>query len=173
MIQLFLTILLLVILAIIINTKESFNQEGCSSNILNAINDYIGDGGDNKIPCIKLITTNIKDKSGYIVINEKNENISRIINLPKSGISVEEEEDNNGTYYINLTKDNSDIEIGKTYLITLNIINEQKNSFHVYDTIEITFREVNLSGDDLNTKCKTTKDRLIDSLKTKNIVFHL
>ena len=170
MIQLFLTILLLVILAIIINTKEPFYQKSCTTNKLYAINATVVTNMT-KIPCIKLITENdIKGKSGYIVINEKNVNTSTIINLTDDIINKDDE---NGKNYIDLTEIDkvSNIELGKTYIITLNII--YTSNVVVYNTVEITFRKVNLSGDDLNTKCKTTKDKLIDSLKTKNIVFHL
>ena len=177
MIQLFLTLLLLIILIIIINTKESFYQKSCTTNKLYAINAYDEDKNGKKIPCIKLTPTNINtDVTGYnIVLKEKNENISRIINLSQSDISVEEDEDEDDdtvTHYINLTNDNSNIEIGKTYFITLNIFDKDGGG-KVYDTIEITFREVNLSPSDLTTKYKCNTDKLIKSLKNKNIVFHL
>ena len=173
MIQLFLTLLLLIILIIIINTKESFYQVSCPTNkfILTAMNSY-DEQVDKKVPCIKLIMeTDIMDKSGYILIKNKNENISNIIKLSTS--NLKQSEDDKGKKYINLTEENSTIQLDKTYLITLNIINDDTNIVDVYNTIEITFREVNLSPSDLTTKYKCNTDKLIKSLKNKNIVFHL
>ena len=173
MIQLFLTLLLLIILIIIINTKESFYQVSCPTNkfILTAMNSY-DEQVDKKVPCIKLIMeTDITGKSGYILIKNKNENISNIIKLSTS--NLKQSEDDKGKKYINLTEENSTIQLDKTYLITLNIINDDTNIVDVYNTIEITFREVNLSPSDLTTKYKCNTDKLIKSLKNKNIVFHL
>ena len=55
MIQLFLIVIILVILIVKLNTKETFFQESCDKTVLYAMNsDYI-DTDDNKKPCIDLI----------------------------------------------------------------------------------------------------------------------
>ena len=178
MIQLFLTLLLLIILMIIINTKESFYFQTCNNFRILAMNDYDvaaddEDGGNNKKRCFKLFSEppgNIKPTdTGYIIIKNKNSDISEIIEL-KSNHIIEQDD---VTKFIKLTKvDIPDINDNNTYLITLNIKNDD-DKLKVYNTIEITARDVDLSRDDLNTKCPSTTDRLITLLKNKNIVFSL
>jgi hypothetical protein len=165
MIQLFLTLLLLIILIIIliiIRTKESFYQTCLTNNlVLNAKNDI---DDTNKL-CIKLIPNNVIsiDRGGYILIKTKNANISKVINIESHMMEGNE---------IKLTQGDHDIILEETYLITLNIMHDD-NELKVYNTVAITFRDITLSDDDLNTKCKSSKDKLIESLKTKNIVLSL
>jgi hypothetical protein len=169
MIQLFLTLLLLIILIIIIRTKESFYDSKCPTEnlVLNAMNDI--DIDNNNTPCIKLKpnqSLSTKDLTGYIFIKNKNAKTSKVIDLEEEMIQLDDDKNIN---YIKLTKD---IVLGETYLITLNVINN--DILHVYDTVEITFRKVTLSDDNLNTNCKSNRDKLIDELKTKkNIILSL
>ena len=167
MIQLFLTLLLLIILIIIIRTKESFYYSKCPTEnlVLNAMNDI----DNNNTPYIKLIpnqSLSTKDLTGYIFIKNKNGKTSKVIDLEDKMIQLD---DNQNINYIKLTVPH--IELEETYLITLNVING--NILHVYNTVEITFRNITLSDGDLNIKHKSNRDKLIDELKTKNIVLSL
>lgn len=167
MIQLFLTLLLIVILIIIIRTKEPFYQK-CSKNlVLNAMNDI----DNNNTPCIKLKpnqSLSTKDLTGYIFIKNKNEKTSKVIDLEEEMIQLD---DNKNINYIKLVPPVINLDPETTYLITLNVINNGK--LDVYNTVEITFRKVTLSDDNLNTNCKSNRDKLIDELKTKNIILSL
>ena len=62
------------------------------------------------------------------------------------------------------------LELNNTYLITLNIKNEDGN-YTIYDTIEITFKDVNLSNDDLNLN--NNCNNIIESLKNKKIILNI
>ena len=168
MIQLFLTLLLLIILIIIIRTKESFYYSKCPTEnlVLNAMNDI----DNNNTPCIKLKTNQSlsKDLTSYIFIKNKNEKTSEVINVTANMI----QSDDNNTNYIKLGPPAINLDPETTYLITLNVMNDN-GKLDVYNTVEITFRKVTLSDDNLNTNCKSNRDKLIDELKTKNIILSL
>ena len=175
MIQLFLTLLLIIILMIFINTKESFQT--CDNFKIIAMNDYDDTDNDEtnkKNRCFKLFSEqpgNIKKTdTGYIIIKNKNTDISKIIELDTKHIITQDD----GTNFIKLTiEDIFEINDNNTYLITLNIENGD-GTLKVSNTVEITSRDVDLSRDDLNTKtCSTFTERFIKSLKNKNILVSL
>ena len=179
MIQLFLIVIILVILIVKLNTKETFFQESCGKTVLYAMNSYI-DTDDNKKPCIDLIVDeDIRNKSGYILIKNKHNNHSPLITEIKNATikdfdittSASALPSNSEMTRTRLQlSDKQSLELNNTYLITLNIKNEDDN-YTIYDTIEITFKDVNLSNDDLNLN--NNCNNIIESLKNKKIILNI
>jgi len=186
MIQLFLIIVILVILITIINKTETFYVNTCNKPNLYAMNSYYTDE-DNTHPCIDLILENDTNLdpvsiSGSIIIKNKHKDVPLILDIKDSieaeKIIVDSQNTLAGTttavntqnnkIILRLTEDTTTyLELGNTYQITLNIKNEDDGKYTIYDTIEITFKEVNLSNDDLNLNQPNTN--LLTILKNKKI----
>ena len=186
MIQLFLIIVILVILITIINKTETF-YNACNNNLY-AMNSYYTDSDNKTYPCIDLILeneTNLVPESisGSIIIKNKHSKDVPVIidikdSIDKGKIIVDSQNTLSGTTTAVNTQNNKIIlrlteettkylELGNTYQITLNIKNEDDDKYTIYDTIEITFKEVNLSNDDLNLNQPNTN--LLTILKNKKI----
>jgi hypothetical protein len=190
MIQLFLIIVILVILITIINKTETFYVNTCNKTNLYAMNSYYTDTDDtddtdNTHPCINLILENDTNlnpdsMSGSIIIKNKHKDVPLILDI--KDINVEEGVPTQNTLAGTTTAVNTQnnkiilrlteatttyLELGNTYQITLNIKNEDDDKYTIYDTIEITFKEVNLSNDDLNLNQPNTN--LLTILKNKKI----
>ena len=176
MIQLFLIVIILVILISTLNTTETFDQESCDKKVLNAMNSYYTDSNNSKQPCIDLIINeDISNKLGYILIKNKHNNNSPLIEdiqnvIYKQFDTTTSASNNNSTSSLVLSSEKQFLELNNTYLITLNIKNDDDN-YTIYDTIEITFKDVNLSNNDLNLN--NNCNNLIDSLKNKNIILNI
>ena len=180
MIQLFLIVIILVILIVKLNTKETFVQESCDKKVLYAMNSYYIDTDDNKKPCIDLIVDeDIMTKSGYILIKNKHNNqppliididdvTSKEFDITTSASALASNSEMTRTRL--QLSDKQSLELNNTYLITLNIKNEDDN-YTIYDTIEITFKDVNLSNDDLNLN--NNCNNIIESLKNKKIILNI
>jgi hypothetical protein len=179
MIQLFLIVIILVILIVKLNTKETFFQESCGKTVLYAMNSYYIDTDDNKKPCIDLIVDeDIRNKSGYILIKNKHNNQPPLITEIKN-VEIKEFDITTSASALasnlemtrnRLQLSDESLELNNTYLITLNIKNEDGN-YTIYDTIEITFKDVNLSNDDLNLN--NNCNNIIESLKNKKIILNI
>jgi len=181
MIQLFLIVIILVILIVKLNTKETFFQESCGKTVLYAMNSYYIDTDDNKKPCIDLIVDeDIMTKSGYILIKNKHNNQPPLITEIKN-VEIKEFDITTSASALasnlEMTRtrlqlsDKQSLELNNTYLITLNIKNDDNDNYIIYDTIEITFKDVNLSNDDLNLN--NNCNNIIESLKNKKIILNI
>ena len=186
MIQLFLIIIILVILICIFNTKESFYFNNCQKD-LNALNTV--DANDNS--CIELFFDNVPNISkAFIVIKNKHtshkesplildiiDDISDTNSEPTgttiaspTGTTIASCKPNSvntknrdNKQIIQLTENIPYLQLGNTYLITLNI--KSDNNYISYETLEITFKNVKLAENNLNK----TNSNILNILKNKKI----
>ena len=104
--------------------------------------------------------TTIASPTGTTIASPKGTTIASC--KPKSVITTNRD----NKQIIQLTENIPYLQLGNTYLITLNIKPKHSN-FRVYETLEITFKDVKLAENNLNK----TNSNILNILKNKKINF--